>query len=99
MHEPGGIFDDLAPALIDEGHAVATFHYPNDQAIPKRPGEPDCTFADIGKIQRLLGWQPVVSFETGVAAMLQVIDAWRAAPVWTAEGIAAATREWFQYLG
>jgi len=35
FNEPGGIFDDLAPALIDEGHAVATFHYPNDQAIAK----------------------------------------------------------------
>lgn len=67
--------------------------------IPKRPGEPDCTFADIGKIQRLLGWRPLVSFEAGVAAMLQVIDAWRAAPVWTADKIEAATREWFQYLG
>jgi len=33
FNEPGGIFDDLAPALIEEGHAVATFHYPNDQAI------------------------------------------------------------------
>lgn len=35
FNEPGGIFDDLAPALIDQGHAVATFHYPNDQAIAK----------------------------------------------------------------
>lgn len=35
FNEPGGIFDDLAPTLIDEGHAVATFHYPNDQAIAK----------------------------------------------------------------
>src|SRR5580698_3967013 len=26
--------------------------------IPKRPGEPDCTWADISKIQRDLGWQP-----------------------------------------
>jgi len=25
--------------------------------IPKRPGEPDCTWADIGKIQRDLGWK------------------------------------------
>src|SRR5882724_1277914 len=24
--------------------------------IPKRPGEPDCTFADVGRIQRDLGW-------------------------------------------
>ncbi len=67
--------------------------------IPKRPGEPDCTFADIGKIRRVLGWEPKVSFEEGVATMLQHIDSWRTAPAWTPETIAVATREWFQYLG
>lgn len=66
--------------------------------IPKRPGEPDCTFADISKIRRMLGWEPRVSFEDGVAAMLQHIESWRNAPAWTPETIAAATREWFQYL-
>src|SRR5262249_16109060 len=34
--------------------------------IPKRPGEPDCTFADIGRIRRDLGWEPKVTFEEGV---------------------------------
>jgi UDP-glucose 4-epimerase len=66
--------------------------------IPKRPGEPDCTFADITKIRRVLGWEPRVSFEEGVATMLQHIDSWRSAPAWTPEMIAVATREWFQYL-
>jgi len=66
--------------------------------LPKRPGEPDCTFADITKIQRLLGWQPRVSFQKGVQVMLENIDRWREAPVWTPETIAAATREWFEYL-
>jgi UDP-glucose 4-epimerase len=67
--------------------------------IPKRPGEPDCTLADIGKIQRVLGWRPKVSLEQGVAEMLRQIDAWRTAPVWTPESIASATRDWFRYLG
>jgi UDP-glucose 4-epimerase len=67
--------------------------------IPKRPGEPDCTFADISKIKRLLGWRPQVSFEQGVARVLENIDYWRAAPVWTPDSIAAATQDWFQYLG
>jgi UDP-glucose 4-epimerase len=66
--------------------------------IPKRPGEPDCTFADITKIRRQLGWEPRVSFEDGVARLLETIEYWRAAPVWTAETIMDATKEWFTYL-
>ena len=64
----------------------------------KRPGEPDCTWADIRKIQRYLGWKPTVSFDEGVASMLANIDAWRTAPLWTPEAIEAATRKWFEYL-
>lgn len=67
--------------------------------IPKRPGEPDCTFADIRKIRRLLGWEPCTSFEDGVATMLKNIDYWREAPVWTVDGIRTATADWFKYLG
>ncbi len=66
--------------------------------IPKRPGEPDCTFADITRIQRLLGWEPKVSFEEGVKIMLQNIDYWREAPVWVPETIEIATKDWFKYL-
>jgi len=66
--------------------------------IPKRPGEPDCTFADISKIRRLLKWEPKVSFETGVKTVLENIEYWREAPLWTPEKIAAATAEWFKYL-
>jgi UDP-glucose 4-epimerase len=67
--------------------------------IPKRPGEPDCTFADTHKIEQLLGWHAQVSFENGVAAMLRNIEYWREAPVWTPDSISVATREWFEYLG
>lgn len=66
--------------------------------IPKRPGEPDSTFADTKKIQQLLSWQPVVSFEDGVAEMLNNIDYWREAPVWDPVSIADATSSWFKYL-
>jgi len=66
--------------------------------IPKRPGEPDCTFAEIGRIQRLLRWSPRVSFEEGVRIMLDYIDYWREAPIWTPDTIAEATREWFGFL-
>lgn len=67
--------------------------------VPKRPGEPDCTLADTTKIRRLLGWAPKVSFEEGVRIILETIDYWRDAPVWTPEKIEVATREWFEFLG
>lgn len=66
--------------------------------IPKRPGEPDCTYADIAKIRRLLGWEPKVSFEEGVSILLEHIDWWKDAPVWTPETIQGATEEWFKCL-
>src|SRR5256714_4881004 len=48
--------------------------------LPKRPGEPECTWADISKIKSELGWEPRVSFEEGVATLLRNIDYWRQAP-------------------
>lgn len=67
--------------------------------IPKRPGEPDCTFADIAKIESALNWKAQVSFEEGVQKVLENIDYWREAPVWTPDTIGAATKDWFKYLG
>jgi len=66
--------------------------------IPKRPGEPDCTFADTAKIREKLGWQPQVSFEQGVANMMSHIDYWKDAPLWNSISIADATADWFKYL-
>ena len=66
--------------------------------IPKRPGEPDCTFADTSKIHDVLGWEPKISFEDGVSKVLENIDYWRKAPVWTPDTIVDATEDWFKYL-
>ena len=66
--------------------------------IPKRPGEPDCTWANGGKISRMLGWQPLIDFPTGVALMVKNIELWRDAPLWDKESIAKATEKWFQYM-
>lgn len=66
--------------------------------IPKRPGEPDCTWADIAKIKKYLGWEPEVSFEEGVQQILTHIDYWQEAPVWTPKTIQEATVDWFKYL-
>ena len=66
--------------------------------IPKRPGEPDVTFANISRIKSELGWQPKVSFEEGVERIKADIDYWRDAPLWDAASIANATRTWFAHL-
>lgn len=66
--------------------------------IPKRPGEPDCTWADIGKIQRDLGWRQKVSFDEGVQRIVANIDYWRDAPLWDPASIAQATSGWFKAL-
>jgi UDP-glucose 4-epimerase len=66
--------------------------------LPKRPGEPDCTWADITKIRHELGWEPKVTLEEGVKIMLANIEYWRQAPVWDVAKIQQATRTWFKYL-
>ncbi len=66
--------------------------------IPKRPGEPDCTWADISKIKSMLYWEPKVSFADGVHEVLKHINYWKAAPVWTPETIEKVTEDWFKYL-
>lgn len=66
--------------------------------IPKRPGEPDVTWADTTKISGELGWEPRVSFENGVSEMVSNIERWRDAPVWDPNSIAEATQTWFDAL-
>ena len=67
--------------------------------IPKRPGEPDSTFADTAQIREKLGWTPRVPLEEGVQRMLAVIENWKDAPLWDEKSIAEATKDWFKYLG
>ena len=78
--------------LVELLGATETVH------IPKRPGEPDCTLADISKIRNRLGWEPDMPIEDGVSIMLDNINYWRDAPVWNVESIAEATKEWFAHL-
>lgn len=66
--------------------------------IPKRPGEPDVTCADITRLREGLAWEPEVTFEQGVSVMLDHIENWRDAPVWTPARIEEATATWFQYV-
>jgi UDP-glucose 4-epimerase len=66
--------------------------------IPKRPGEPDQTCADSSLFTMLTGWEPEFTFEEGVQVVLDNIDYWRGAPIWTPELIDEATRDWFRFL-
>jgi len=66
--------------------------------IPKRPGEPDVTWADITRITQELRWNPRVSFEQGVANIVANIDYWRNAPLWSPDSIADATKTWFEFM-
>ena len=40
----------------------------------KRPGEPDCTFADIKLINKKLKWKPKIKIEKGINLLLKDID-------------------------
>lgn len=66
--------------------------------LPKRPGEPDETYAATGKAKKLLNWEPRISFEKGCAVMKTLIPAFKDAPVWTPDKIEQATKEWFLHL-
>ena len=66
--------------------------------IPKRPGEPDCTFADVSKISQKLNWKASISFEEGVNRLKNIIEEFKDAPLWEPENIEEATQLWFEYL-
>ena len=94
----GEIYNVGSGGAVSVNELVRLLGSPPTVQIPKRPGEPDCTWADISKIRRDLGWEPKVSFAEGVRIMKENIDYWRDAPVWTASRIADATRDWFRFL-
>ena len=66
--------------------------------IPKRPGEPDRSLANINLAKKLLNWKPKVSLENGVQNLLENINQFKKAPVWTPNKIKKETRIWFKYL-
>jgi UDP-glucose 4-epimerase len=66
--------------------------------IPKRPGEPFKTFANIDNAIKHLNWKPKIFFEDGVQELLKNINYWKDAPLWNVQKIKKATKEWFKYL-
>jgi len=66
--------------------------------IPKRPGEPHKTWANISRIKKELKWEPELSFDDGVREMLKNINYWKNAPLWNIKKIKSATKDWFKYM-
>jgi UDP-glucose 4-epimerase len=94
----GEIYNVGSGRPVSVNELIRLLGSPQTVPIPKRPGEPDCTWADITKIQRELAWNPKVSIAQGVKILLENVDYWRDAPVWTVSSIADATADWFKYL-
>ena len=66
--------------------------------VPKRPGEPKVTHADISKAKKILGWKPKIDLYNGLNEVLKNINYWKNTPLWTKENIKKATENWFKYL-
>jgi len=66
--------------------------------IPKRPGEPDRSKANIKKAIAILRWKPKTKVKQGIKIMLNNLDYWKNAPVWNKKNISVATKVWFKYL-
>jgi UDP-glucose 4-epimerase len=66
--------------------------------VPKRPGEPDLTHADISKAKKFLSWKPQVTLEKGLNKVIKNINYWKDAPLWTPKKIKLATKDWFKYI-
>ena len=94
----GEIYNVGSGGPVSVNELVRLLGSPPKVHIPKRPGEPDCTWADIAKIGRDLGWEPSVPLSEGVKVMLANMDYWRDAPVWTVDSIKDATADWFKFL-
>jgi len=66
--------------------------------LPKRPGEPDQTYANIKKIKKYLKWKPKFSFEQGLEIMKNDLQKWKKAPLWNKKSILKETRTWFKLV-
>ena len=66
--------------------------------IPKRPGEPEVTWANISRTAINLDWAPRTTFEAGIEIMKKEISKYKSAPLWTKESINNATKEWHEAL-
>jgi UDP-glucose 4-epimerase len=66
--------------------------------VPKRPGEPDKSHANILSAKKILNWVPKISFKDGIAELLKNIEYWKDAPLWNKKKIETVTKTWFKHL-
>ena len=66
--------------------------------IPDRPGEPMLSCANNSKAKKILQWKPEMTFEAVIKEMLNDINRWKNAPLWTPKKIKKATKTWFKFL-
>ena len=66
--------------------------------IPNRPGEAKTSIANINKIKKELNWRPLIKFSTGIYKLIERINDWKDAPLWTPNKIKKATKDWFKFL-
>lgn len=66
--------------------------------IPERPGEPKITHALTKRFTEEFNWKPKIIIKKGVKILLQNIDYWKSAPLWTKNKIKKETKNWFKYL-
>ena len=95
---PGGQIFNIGSGKQTTVNYIANAISKNHVYIPKRPGEPDRSQANIKKAKKLLKWKPIINIDDGIKILLKNIDYWRKAPVWNPESINEATKIWFKYL-
>lgn len=93
-----GIYNVGSGTPVAVNDIVELLGSPEVVHLPKRPGEPDMTKADITKIQKDLGWSTKVSIHEGVRKMLECLQTYKNAPIWDEESIAEATKGWMECL-
>lgn len=79
-------------------HLVKLLKITEKTYIPKRPGEPDITHADITKMTSQTSWRPTMSIEHGIKNVLANIDLWDGCKAWEPQEIQHETSNWFKYL-
>ena len=84
------------PASIN--YLIECLNYKKQVYLPKRPAEPDVTHANIFKIKKDLNWSPKINLKQGTQILLDNLENWKDAPLWTKKKINKATKNWFKYL-